>query len=81
MCHGTASYSLVAVQELRSELDKLGLDSTGLKQALVDRLEAALAAPAPAPTSESAPDTAKPGPAATTAAPQAWGLLCTPTIT
>ena len=37
--------SQVAVQELRKELEDRGLDSTGLKQALIDRLEAALAIP------------------------------------
>ena len=34
--------TVIDVQELRSKLEELGLDSTGLKLALVERLEAAL---------------------------------------
>ena len=38
----TPSDAYALMQELRSKLEELGLDSTGLKLALVERLEAAL---------------------------------------
>ena len=63
---------MLPLQELRSKLEELGLDSTGLKLALVERLEAALsqAAPAAAPAPAVVDDQPKvASPAAGTAAP------------
>jgi hypothetical protein len=71
------SLKTLKVAELREELDRRGLDSTGLKAALLARLEEALAssaAPAPvggdgdaapaaaAPAAAAAPDAAAPAP-------------------
>ena len=70
------SLKTLKVAELREELDRRGLDSTGLKAALLARLEEALAADAgnggdaaPAPTNAAAPAAAAPpAPAAPAAA-------------
>ena len=43
------------LQELRTELENRGLDSSGLKQALIERLEAALASPAVNKTTPASP--------------------------
>ncbi len=45
--HESLSTSLVATQELKDALSERGLDTTGLKPVLVDRLESALRAEQP----------------------------------
>ena len=57
--HESLSVSLVATQELKDALSERGLDTTGLKPVLVDRLESALRAEQP--NGEAAPNgTAEP---------------------
>ena len=68
----------IILQELRSKLEELGLDSTGLKQALVERLEAALSKSegGAAPAATATADTILPAPELDAAPSEAEVLPC-----